>query len=162
MNPSLELQYISVNNFRGNKVQLIDKLQLKVIISTVILAIFSFQSVGYSQSGLRLYEEPGGGGSGTTQTDGGTDNSTIYIVGGLVIAGILAYALFFKEKKKDADTTASLNSELIYSEVVDLDNANENIRQLKDKMPVDLFLGIRNNEAVLNDRIYQVGLRVKL
>jgi hypothetical protein len=142
-------------------VQLINKLQLKIIISTVIITIFTFQSVSYSQSGLRVYEEPGGGGSGTTQTDEGTDNSTIYIVGGLVIAGILAYALFFKEKKKDADTTASLNSNLIYSEAIGFDSAEE-LQKVKDKIPVDLFLGIRNNEAVLNDRIYQVGLRVKL
>lgn len=127
-----------------------------------MISIVTLQSESLAQSNLRIFDLPGAGGGGTTQTDEGTDNSTIYIVGGLVIAGILAYALFFKEKKKDVDTTASLNSELIYSEVVDLDNANENIRQVKNKMPVDLFLGIRNNEAVLNDRIYQVGLRVKL
>jgi hypothetical protein len=143
-------------------VQTINKLQLKVIISALILTIFTFQSVSYSQGGFRVYEEPGGGSGGSTQTQDSNDNTTIYVIGGLVIAGVLAYALFFKEKKKDADTTASLKSNLIYSEVVDLDNADENIRQVKDKMPVDIFLGIRNNEAVMNDRIYQVGLRVKL
>jgi len=143
-------------------VQTIIKIPFSRISLILIISIFIFSNDFFAQSGLRVFDDIGGGSSGSTQTDNSNDNTTIYVVGGLVIAGILAYALFFKEKKKDADTTASLNSKLIYSEIVDLDNANENIRQVKDKMPVDLFLGIRNNEAVLNDRIYQVGLRVKL
>jgi len=143
-------------------VQTIIKIPFSRISLILIISIFIFSNDSFAQSGLRVFDDIGGGSSGSTQTDNSNDNTTIYVVGGLVIAGILAYALFFKEKKKDADTTASLNSKLIYSEIVDLDNANENIRQVKDKMPVDLFLGIRNNEAVLNDRIYQVGLRVKL
>lgn len=142
--------------------QTIIKIPFSRISLILIISIFIFSNDSFAQSGLRVFDDIGGGSSGSTQTDNSNDNTTIYVVGGLVIAGILAYALFFKEKKKDADTTASLNSKLIYSEIVDLDNANENIRQVKDKMPVDLFLGIRNNEAVLNDRIYQVGLRVKL
>jgi len=162
LNPSFEIHYISDNNLRGNKVQIVNKLQLKVFISAVILTIFTFQSVSYSQSGFRVYEEPGGGGSGTTQTDEGTDNSTIYIVGGLVIAGILVYALFLKkDKKTDTDTTASLNSSLKYSEANGFDSAEE-LQKVKDKIPVDLFLGIKNNEAVMNDKTYLFGLRVKL
>ena len=142
--------------------QTIFKFPVLTIAVILTLSISFLQPGTFAQSNLRIYEEPGGGGSGTTQTDEGTDNTAIYVVGGLVIAGILAYALIFKEKKKDTDTTASLNSNLIYSEVIDLDNTEENIRQVKDRIPVDLFLGIRNNEAILNDRIYQVGLRVKL
>jgi len=127
-----------------------------------MISILTLQSESFAQSNLRIFEEPGGGGSGTTQTDEGTDNSTIYIVGGLVIAGILVYALFLKkDKKTDADTTASLNSSLIYSEVNGFDSAEE-LQKVKDKIPVDLFLGIKNNEAVMNDKTYLLGLRVKL
>ena len=127
-----------------------------------MISILTLQSESFAQSNLRIFEEPGGGGSGTTQTDESTDNSTIYIVGGLVIAGILVYALFLKkDKKTDADTTASLNSSLIYSEVNGFDSAEE-LQKVKDKIPVDLFLGIKNNEAVMNDKTYLLGLRVKL
>lgn len=156
-----QIQYISCNNLRGKKVQTIFKFRFNIISFILITALFTLRSESLAQNGLRIFDVPGGG-SGSTQTQDSNDNTTIYVVGGLVIAGILAYALLFKEKKKDADTTASLNSNLIYSEVLNPDNAEENIHHVKDKMPVDIFLGIRNNEAVLNDRIYQVGLRVKL
>ena len=36
------------------------------------------------------------------------------------------------------------------------------LQKVKDKIPVDLFMGIRNNEAVRNDKTYLLGLRVKL
>jgi len=127
-----------------------------------MISILTLQSESFAQSNLRIFEEPGGGGSGTTQTDEGTDNSTIYIVGGIVIAGILVYALVLKkDKKTDTDTTASLNSSLKYSEANGFDSAEE-LQKVKDKIPVDLFLGIKNNEAVMNDKTYLFGLRVKL
>jgi len=127
-----------------------------------MISIFTLQSEGLAQNNLRIFDLPGGGGGGTTQTEESNDNSTIYIVGGLVIAGILVYALVLKKDKKvDTDTTASINSNLIYSEANVLDTAEE-LQRVKDKIPVDLFLGIRNNEAVMNDKTYLLGLRVKL
>lgn len=128
-----------------------------------MISIFTFQSVTFAQSNLRIFENPGGGGSGTTQTEDSNDNTTIYVVGGLLIAGILVYALVFKKDKKvESDTTASLNSQLIYSEAHGFDSTNEELQKVKDKIPVDLFLGIRNNEAFMRDRTYLVGVRVKL
>lgn len=126
-----------------------------------MISIVTLQSEILAQSNLKIFDVPGGG-SGTTQTEDSNDNSTIYIVGGLLIAGILVYALVLKKDKKvDTDTTASLNSNLIYSDVNDLDTAEE-LQKVKDKIPVDLFLGIRNNEAVMNDKTYLLGVRVKL
>lgn len=137
------------------------KLLLNTITFILMISIFTLQSESLAQSNLRIFDVPGGG-SGTTQTEDSNDNSTIYIVGGLLIAGILVYALVLKKDKKvDTDTTASLNSNLIYSEANVLDTAEE-LQRVKDKIPVDLFLGIRNNEAVMNDKTYLLGLRVKL
>ena len=127
-----------------------------------MISIITLQSESLAQSNLRIFDVPGGGSGGTTQTQDSNDNSTIYIVGGLLIAGILVYALVLKKDKKvDTDTTASLNSNLIYSEANGFDPAEE-LQRVKDKIPVDLFLGIRNNEAVINDKTYLLGLRVKL
>jgi hypothetical protein len=138
------------------------KFPFNIITFILMISIVTIQSESLAQSNLRIFEEPGGGGSGTTQTEESNDNSTIYIVGGLLIAGILVYALVLKKDKKvDTDTTASLNSNLIYSEANVLDTAEE-LQRVKDKIPVDLFIGIRNNEAVMNDKTYLLGLRVKL
>jgi hypothetical protein len=105
---------------------------------------------------------PGGSGGNTTQSDDSNDDTFLYVAGGLIIAGILVYALVIKkDNKAKEDTTASVNSNLILSEANDF-NSPEEIQKIKDKIPVDLFLGIRNNEAMMNDKTYLLGLRVKL
>lgn len=141
---------------------IIVKFPFTLITFLLTLGIFLLPSESQAQNNLRIFEVPGGG-SGTTQTEDSNDNTkTIYIIGGLVVAGILVYALFFKEKKNDTDTTASLNFNLNYSEVNDIDTFNEKMQEIKDKIPVDFFMGVRNNEAVLNDKTYSFGVRVKL
>lgn len=127
-----------------------------------MISIITLQSESLAQSNLRIFDVPGGGSGGSTQTEDSNDNSTIYIVGGLLIAGILVYALVLKKDKKvDTDTTASLNSNLIYSESNGFNSAEE-LQKVKDKIPVDVFWGIKNNEAIPNDKTYLFGLRVKL
>ena len=132
------------------------------IIAIILTLSISFLQPGtFAQSNLRIYED-GGGGNGTTQTDDSNSNTAIYVVGGLLVAGIIVYALFFKkDKKAETDTTASLHSNLIYSDASGFNSAEE-LQKVKDKIPVDLFLGIKNNEAVMNDKTYMFGLRVKL
>jgi hypothetical protein len=112
---------------------------------------------------LRIFEDIGGGGNGTSQSEDGNDNSTIYIVGGLVIAGILAYALIFKDKKPetDTDTTAALSSPSIYSDISQSKLSDEEYQKVKEEIPVDIFMGIKNDEALLNNKIYQLGVRLK-
>lgn len=133
----------------------------KTVAVFLVLAITMLSSETWAQSNLRIFDVPGGGNNGTNQTDEGNDNSTIYIVGGLVIAGILAYALFFKEKKADTDTTASLSSPSDYSNIFRFDSFEEEFQTAKEEIPVDIFLGVNNDKAILNNKIYQLGLRVK-
>ncbi len=138
------------------------KLSLQTISFVLILSVAIFSSDVFAQSGLKIFEDIGGGSSGTTQSDDSNDDTALYVVGGLIIAGILVYALVIKkDKKTEEDTTASVNSNLILSESHDF-NSTEEIRKIKDKIPVDIFMGIRNNEAVRNDKTYLLGLRVKL
>ena len=138
------------------------KLSLQTISFALILSVAIFSSDVFAQSGLKIFEDIGGGSSGTTQSDDSNDDTALYVVGGLIIAGILVYALVIKkDKKTEEDTTASVNSNLILSESQDF-NSTEEIQEIKDEIPVDLFMGIRNNEAVRNDKTYLLGLRVKL
>jgi len=142
-------------------VQTISGFFIKSVATILVLTVTILSSETFAQSNLRIFDVPGSSGSGTTQTDDSNDNSTIYIVGGLVIAGILAYALFFKEKKAETDTTASLSSPSIYSNISEFDSAEEEFQKVKEKIPIDIFMGIKNDEAVLNNKMYQLGVRVK-
>lgn len=140
--------------------QTISSFFYKPIAILLVLAVTMLSSETFAQGNLKIDDDIGGSGS-STQTDDSNDNSTIYIVGGLVIAGILAYALFFKEKKTDTDTTAALSSPLIYSNISKSNSAVEEFQKVKEQIPVDIFMGIKNDEAVLNNRMYQLGVRVK-
>jgi hypothetical protein len=138
------------------------KISFQSITLLLIISISILSSEIYAQNSLRIFDVPGGSGSSTTQSDENNDDTALYVVGGLLIAGILVYALVIKkDKKTEKDTTASVNSNLILSEVTDF-NSVEEVQKIRDKIPVDLFLGIRNNEAVRNDKTYLLGLRVKL
>lgn len=138
------------------------KLSFHTLTFIMILSIAIFSSDTFAQSGLRIFDEIGGGGGNTSQSDNSNDDTALYVVGGLVVAGILVYALVIKkDKKTEVDTTASVNSNLILSEVNEF-NAAVEVQKVKDKIPVDLFMGIRNNEAVRSDKTYLLGLRVKL
>ena len=141
--------------------QTFNKTSFSIVTLILFLSVLFLPIESFAQSNLRIFEDPGGGGSGTTQTEESNDNTAIYVLGGLVIGGILLYALVLKpDKKAETDTTASLNSNLIYSEANHFDSVEE-LQKVKDKIPVDIFLGIRNNEALMNDKTYLLGLSVK-
>lgn len=138
------------------------KISFQSITLLLIISISILSSEIYAQNSLRIFDVPGGSGGSTSQSDQSNDDTALYVVGGLVIAGILVYALVIKkDKKTDTDTTASVNSNLRLAEANGFNPAEE-LQKVKDKIPVDLFLGIRNNEAVRNDKTYLLGLRVKL
>lgn len=129
----------------------------------LILCIAIFSSEVFAQSGLRVFDEIGGGGGSTsTQSDEGNDDTALYVVGGLVIAGILVYALVIKkDKKAPEDSTTTNQSNLRLSEFSDFAFEQE-VQKVREKIPVDLVVGVKNNQAVLNDKTYLFGLRVKL
>jgi len=138
------------------------KISFKSISFILILSIAVLSPDTFAQSGLRIFEDIGSGSNTTTQTDDSNDDTALYVLGGLVVAGILVYALVLnKDKKAPKDTTASTNSNLKLSNVSEI-GYKEEIQKVKDKIPVDLFMGIRNNKAIVNDKTYLLGVRVKL
>lgn len=139
------------------------KYSFQIITISLIISISILSTETIAQSNLRIFDLPGGGSGSTSQTEDSNDNTAIYVIGGLVIAGIIAYALVFKkDKKSDTDTTASLNSRQFYTGITNYDTNQDEIQSVKDAIPVDFFLGINNNEAIMNEKIYQLGVRVKL
>jgi hypothetical protein len=114
-----------------------------------------------AQNHLKIFEDPSGGGS--TQQESGTDNTFIYLIGGLAIAGILAYALFLKKDDKEEPDTSSVS---MAADVLNMETMPEEpfseVLKAKEKLPLDIFFGIRNDEAVLRGRTYLLGVSVKL
>ena len=139
------------------------KLSFRTISLILILSIALFSSEVFAQNGLRIYDDYGGSGGNASQSDNSNDDTFLYVMGGLVIAGILVYALVIKkDKKAPEDSTKSTESKLKISELDSYNSPEQELQKVKDKIPVDIFMGIRNNEAVMNDKTYLLGLRVKL
>lgn len=139
------------------------KLSLQTISFILILSITSLSSEVFAQSGLRINDQIGGSGNNSTQSDDSNDDAFLYVMGGIVIAGILVYALVIKkDTKAPEDSTKSTESKLRVSELDNFSSPELELQKVKEKIPFDLFMGIRNNEAVMNDKTYLLGLRVKI
>ena len=139
------------------------KILFRTISFVLIFSITIFSSEVFAQNGLKLFDEIGGGGNTSTQSDDGNDDTMLYVLGGLVVAGILVYALVIKkDKKAPEDSTKSTESKLRVSSLEEFSSPHLELQKVKDKIPVDVYMGIKNNAAVLNDKTYLLGLRVKL
>ena len=135
---------------------------MRSISIVLILCVAIFSSEVFAQSGLRVFDEIGGGNNTSTQSEDSNDDTALYVLGGLVIAGILVYALVIKkDKKAPEDSTAATQSNLRLPDS-NIFSYERELQKVKEKVPVDIIVGVKNNAAVLNDKTYLLGLRVKL
>ena len=143
------------------------KLKLKIILIAIISLTFGILLPGatlYSQNYSRIYEDIGGGGSGSGSQSDGSDNTAIYVVGGLVVVGVIAYMVITKNKKKakeEADTSSALNNFNSLDVASEFDDFEHEVAKAKDNFPVDFMIGIRNNKAFVSDKTYLMGVSVR-
>jgi len=87
----------------------------------------------------------------------------MYVAAAVVIGGLLAYALLkddTKDKKEETDTTSVgslLNGQLLTQQ----NSVSQRVLvEEKKELPVDLFFGVRNDDALIPRKTYLVGLSV--
>ncbi len=141
----------------------IAKYSLFTLIFLLIFSIALPQSSLLAQNNLRIYEVPGGG-SGTGSTNGDSDNTLIYVAGGILVAGVIAYALFFKKDKKaeeESDSTQALNILNRTGNEFYSSDLEKEITSAKESFPVDILMGIRREDAFISDKTYIMGVSVR-
>lgn len=124
------------------------------------LFIIGFSSEICAQQALRINDDIGGS-SGTATNVSESDNSMIYIVGGVVIAGVILYAIFRdkNDKKSDTDSTSTSESTLLR------DGKSFVPRQDTDTyrdIPFDVYINAERVNSFTNERKYEIGLRFSL
>jgi hypothetical protein len=137
---------------------------LTIVIISLSFGIFLPTSTGFSQSFLRIYDDIGGSGGTTTPQTDDSDNTAIYIVGGLVVAGVIAYMVITKMNKKDeeeADTSSALSNFNATDFASEFNEFEHEVAKAKDNFPVDVMIGIRNNKAFVSDKTYLMGVSVR-
>ncbi len=143
--------------------KIIAKYSLFTLIILLVSSIALPQSSLLAQNNLRIYEDIGGG-SGTGSTDDGSDNTFIYVAGGLLIAGVIAYALFVKKDDKqeeESDSTQALDMLNRTGNEFYSSNLEKEITAAKESFPVDILLGIRREDAFISDKTYLMGVSVR-
>ncbi|MCH7516026.1 MAG: hypothetical protein IIB08_02675 [Bacteroidetes bacterium] len=141
-------------------------LKLKILIIAIISLSFGLllpSATLYSQNYLRIHTEIGGSGGSVQQTDN-SDNTAIYVVGGLIVAGVIAYMVITKNKKKnkeEADTSSALNNFNTPNFASEFNDFEHELAKAKDNFPVDFVIGIRNNKAFISDKTYLMGVSIR-
>lgn len=138
---------------------------LTILIISLSYAILLPTSTGFSQSYLQIYDEIGGGGNTNTVQSDNSSNTAIYIVGAAVIVGVVAYVIISKNKKKDMEEESDTTSSLIRFNNSDLaakfNDFEHELEKVKDQIPVNVFLGVRNEKAFVSDKTYLMGVSVR-
>jgi hypothetical protein len=122
--------------------------------------VFIIAENSFAQQLLGINDEIGGGGTTTTEVNQ-SDDSMLYIVGGVVIAGIILYAIFRDkdEIKKETDTTSVLNGNNDLGTVIE---SGDSIKSSSYKLPVNFYFNVHRLNNFTDDRKYVFGLRFSL
>ena len=140
------------------------KLYFSLIRSAIILFLVVFFSteISFGQA-LRINEDINGNGT-SSETSGESDNTFMYVAAAVVIGGLIAYALLkddTKDKKEETDTT-SVGSLLDEQLLTQQNSVSQRVLvEEKKELPVDLFFGVRNDDALIPGKTYLLGLSVK-
>lgn len=132
---------------------------LKTIISPLMLVLIltiTLSGLGYSQQLNKIYEDIGGGSGSTNSAVESDDDYTLYIVGGLVVTGIVVYALMRDKKETQTkDTTAAiLNDDFLEKNL----SYNEKVSKVQSQIPINISFGVQREKALKDERRYFVGL----
>ncbi len=131
-----------------------------IVIISISFGILLPYSTAYSQSYLRIDEDIGGGSNGSSAEEDNSGNVLIF-VGAAIVVGVIAYLIIThksKEEKSDDDASSSIyNSNLVF-EFNDIDHK---IEKVKDSIPVDLIIGIRNERSFISDKTYLMGVSIR-
>lgn len=121
-----------------------------------VLFLVLFTEINSAQQLNRIYEDIGGGSSGTNTTVESNDDYTLYIVGGLLVTGIIVYALLRDNKDKSTKDTTSvvLNEEFLENQLT----LNDQLLKAKSQIPINISFGMQSNKALVNEKRYFLGM----
>ena len=125
-----------------------------VLMIILVLLTFATQSA-YAQQFNKVFDEIGGGGSSNRTEDSGSGN-TMYIVGGILVAGVLLYALLRDKKEPETkDTTAVItNTDLLSQSLIE----DRKISAEQSQIPFNIFIGSQNDKVFREEKRYFVGV----
>lgn len=138
----------------------------RACIPVFVLIIFGLQAIlsspeSYAQGFMKTNDNIGGDGVPAQTQDSGGDNTTLWIVGGTVIAGLIVYELFIhkKESKKEEKQDSTSAESLLIKNCINFasDAPSKRFREIQD-IPVNLYIGFQKVDPVLSERKFIMGI----
>lgn len=139
------------------------KFKSRVFLVTFAISLIAAFSVPaeniYAQQFNKIFEVPGGGsGGGSTSSVDNNDNSALYIVGGLVVVGIVIYAVLKNKKAKEKAIQDSTKASIEINSFNDRFANYQNQVDSPPSIPVNLFIGAQRDLIRKDEKRYYVGL----
>jgi c-di-AMP phosphodiesterase-like protein len=119
-------------------------------LSAIFIIAVSFSNIN-AQS--RIMEDIGGGGT-AQNVDPKSDNTLLYVAAGLVVGFVIYHALFVKPKA-DAKSKEEGKEE-------EKKSLSQELQEFQNEVPVQLHLGINNNQYMYNQKQFVMGLSFRL
>lgn len=106
-----------------------------------------------------ITDVPGGGGSTAVNNDESNPNTILYVMAGLVVFGVLVYKFILEEPAKD-DPPAETEDEgeKASSQLQKIKSFNEEVMIAKEKIPLDIHIGVLKNKFAPGDNSIVMGL----
>lgn len=132
---------------------------------TAVFLIFSFSlSITPAQS-IEGINENIGGGSKPVQSESKNNNTFLYIAAGVVVVGLLVWKVILdrkEAKQKNNEKTDSAKVSIDGSILNHSSNYKNELREVQNKMPFDIFLGLHENDINGLGKHLKLGLKIKL
>jgi len=127
----------------------------KIMILGLFLSLF-ICDLNSGQQLNKTFEDIGGGSGSSTTNVESNDDYTLYIVGGLIVTGIVVYALLRDKKEKPtSDTTAVILNEKFLERNLSF---NEKVSNVQSQIPINISFGVQRDKTLKDDKRYFVGL----
>jgi len=132
---------------------------LVVIIAFSAAVLFSSNSAS-AQSFFKVNSDtpPGGTSTTTNSSDNSSSGKTlIYVAMGAAVVGAILYKFVF-HKDKDVDSTETESSSLLIPSNTIISNKDTEFAENRNPLPVNLYLAVKRDYIIPDQKTYMVGL----
>lgn len=135
--------------------------RFKHVLTSSLLTIILFSlavatETANAQQVNKVFDEIGGGGGSSNSTEDSGSGNTMFIVGGVLVAGVLLYALLRdkKEPEKKDSTAVISNPDFLAQRLAD----EQKLSAEQTQIPVNIFIGSHADKVFREDKRYFVGV----
>lgn len=105
------------------------------------------------------------GGRSSAADDSGNSNTFLYIAAGVILVGVIVWKVISDKKKTKTEGESKSDSTKTSMENIfqnNLSKTNSGHQRIQNNLPVELFLGWKQNFKIVRDESIFLGLKFKL